>query len=272
MITIKDLSDYDKIKGLNETIDKGYPMVKKTIDGGLYERNDNAKHIVDTWIKKANALLAQQTKEEKKEPKAEPKSEKPSEKPTKKPKTKDSDKPKKPSKPQKEKKDEKPKTSGSKRKKRTSTAKTETKTEKKKDEKPKTQKPTKSTKPTKEKIGEAEPWQVTLRYFATYCCGKDKTVASIRKFVKQIQATFSAKLGNKTPHIELIREIQEKLLPKANSSEKKVSLPEWTDLKKRCQEAAKDKIISKKVKRPTIVKTALSGLKKKRKSRKRSRR
>ena len=243
MITIKDLSDYDKIKGLNETIDKGYPMVKKTIDGGLYERNDNAKRIVDTWLEKANALLAQQTKEEKKEPKAEPKSEKPSAKPTKKPKTKDSDKPKKQSKTKKE----------------------------KKDEKPKTQKPTKPTKTTKEKIGEAEPWQVTLRYFATYCCGKDKTVASIRKFVKQIQATFSAKLGNKTPHIELIREIQEKLLPKANSSEKKVSLPEWSDLKKRCQEAAKDKIISKKVKRPTIVKTALSGLKKKRKSRKRSR-
>ncbi|MBQ3689436.1 MAG: hypothetical protein II937_06155, partial [Bacteroidales bacterium] len=46
-------------------------------------------------------------------------------------------------------------------------------------------------KESKPKIGEAEPWQVTLRYFAAYCCGKEKTVTSIRKFVKQIQAQFS---------------------------------------------------------------------------------
>lgn len=265
MITIKDLSDYDKIKGLNETIDKGYPMVKKTIDGGLYERNDNAKRIVDTWIKKANALLAQQTKEEKKEPKAEPKSEKPSEKPTKKPKTKDSDKPKKQSKPQKEKKDEKPKTSGSKRKKRTSTAKTETKTEKKKDETAKTSKSKKEGKP---KVGEPEPWQVTLRYFATYCCGKEKTVTSIRKFVKQIQYQFTADLKNKTPHIELIREIQKKLCPYTDPKKKNVQLPEWADLKERCRKAALDKIVSSKVEKPKIKEIALSGLKKKRKSRK----
>lgn len=122
---------------------------------------------------------------------------------------------------------------------------------------------TKSKKESKPKIGEAEPWQVTLRYFAAYCCGKEKTVTSIRKFVKQIQAQFSAKLRHKTPHIELIREIQEKLIPKANSTETKVQLPEWADLKKRCQEAAKEKTISKTVAKPQLKETALSGLKKK---------
>ncbi|MBQ3658369.1 MAG: hypothetical protein II956_16255, partial [Bacteroidales bacterium] len=118
-------------------------------------------------------------------------------------------------------------------------------------------------KESKPKIGEAEPWQVTLRYFAAYCCGKEKTVTSIRKFVKQIQAQFSAKLRRKTPHIELIREIQEKLIPKANSTETKVQLPEWADLKKRCQEAAREKTISKTVAKPQLKETALSGLKKK---------
>ena len=155
------------------------------------------------------------------------------------------------------------KKSGSNSKKSSSTPKKGANAGKKTDEAPKTEKK------GKPKVGEPEPWQVTLRYFATYICGKEKTVTSIRKFVKQIQATFAAKLGNKTPHIDLIREIQEKLLPRANSTDKKITVPEWADLKKRCQEAARDKVVSKTVAKPEIKSAALSGLKKKRKQRKR---
>ena len=120
-----------------------------------------------------------------------------------------------------------------------------------------------SEKPSKPKVGEAAPWQSTLRRFATMC-GKERTVTSVRKFVKEIQANFSAKLKGKTPHIELIREIQEKLLPYANKiDERKVQLPNWADFKTKCQAAAKEWTVSKSEPKPELKTTALSGLKKK---------
>ncbi len=122
----------------------------------------------------------------------------------------------------------------------------------------------KEKKPSKPKVGEVAPRQATLRRFASMC-GKERTIASIRKFVKEIQANFSAKLKRKTPHIELIREIQTKLLKYANSGERKVSLPQWDDFKKQCQAAAREWTVSKTVGKPELKETSLSGLKKKRK-------
>ena len=276
MITINDLSDYNLIKGKNETIDKGYPMVEKALANGkaMYNKNDNIKRITDTWIEKANKILAEIS----------PKGTDTATTPVKKPKTDDSkttktDKPEKGSKSGKGgkggKKGETTKTEetkkgskGGKSGKSGKGGKGSKKGETTKTDEPKTTKAPKA-KEGKPKVGEPEPWQVTLRYFATYCCGKEKTVTSIRKFVKQIQYQFTADLKNKTPHIELIREIQKKLCPYTDPKNKNVQLPEWADLKEKCRKAALDKIVSSKVEKPKIKEIALSGLKKKRKSSKR---
>ena len=243
-ITITNIDDFKPYLGKSNGADAGYEYIKKF--GKLYSKSDTIKKTIDQSLLLINKIVSEN--EPKKKPlkhkftkgkggkrkvvsrrkKGEKKPEKKADEPKKKPK----------------------KTSGT-TKKKTGTTKEKGTTK------------NKSKKESKPKIGEAEPWQVTLRYFAAYCCGKEKTVTSIRKFVKQIQAQFSAKLKRKTPHIELIREIQEKLIPKANSTETKVQLPEWTDLKKRCQEAAREKTISKTVAKPQLKETALSGIKKK---------
>ncbi len=122
---------------------------------------------------------------------------------------------------------------------------------------------TKEKKPSKPKVGEEAQWQNALRTFARMC-GKDKTVNSVRKFVLQIQSNFAKKLGKKTPNIELIREIQTKLLPYANKiDQNRVQLPEWADFKAKCQAAAKEWTVSKTVKKPDMSEKSLSGLKKK---------
>jgi hypothetical protein len=251
MITIKDLSDYDKIKGLNETIDKGYPMVKKTIDGGLYERNDNAKRIVDTWLEKANALLKkQQPKEEKKAKPTKPKAEK-----------KEPKKSKPEAKKEEEKPTKKPKTTRSETKKPTSSPKNGTKSEKKTD---------KTQKEGKPKVGENPAWLATLNSFVKSFAGKTKDTWRVRDFVRKIQGSFNAKLGQKTPNIDLIRDIQDKLISYANSDKKKVDIPAYADLVSKCKAAikAKDFTVSKTVKKPEITSTSLSGVKKKRKTKK----
>jgi len=242
-ITITNIDDFKPYLGKSNGADAGYEYIKKF--GKLYSKSDTIKKTIDQSLLLINKIVSEN--EPKKKPlkhkftkgkggkrkvvsrrkKGEKKTEKKADEPKKKPK----------------------KASGT-TKKKTGTTKEKGTTK------------TKSKKESKPKIGEAEPWQVALRRFATMC-GKERTVTSIRKFVKEIQAQFSAKLRHKTPHIELIREIQEKLIPKANSTETKVQLPEWADLKKRCQEAAKEKTISKTVAKPQLKETALSGIKKK---------
>ncbi|MBQ9215102.1 MAG: hypothetical protein IJ150_14360 [Bacteroidales bacterium] len=140
--------------------------------------------------------------------------------------------------------------------------------EKKTEEKPKrkrktTDKKNKEKKPSKPKVGEEAQWQNALRTFARMC-GKEKTVNTVRKFVLTIQSNFAKKLGKKTPHIELIREIQTKLLPYANKTEQtKVQLPEWSDFKAKCQTTAKEWTVSKTIKKADMTEKTLSGLKKK---------
>ena len=241
-ITIENIKDFKPYMGISEGADAGYNFILKNAD--LYGKSEKIKNTIDKSLLLINKIVSEN---EPKEEKKEAKSEKPSEKPTKKPKSDDSGKKEKPKK--KVKKDTKDKP---------------TKT-------PKTPKAKKEKKETKERVAEAEPWQYTLRRFAAMC-GKERTVTGIRKFVREIQANFSAKLGKKTPHIDLIRQIQEKLLPKANSKEKKIELPQWDDLKKQCQQAAREKIVSRTIAKPEIKSAALSGLKKKRKSSKRRKR
>lgn len=236
-------------KNLNEKWDEIKHLMPKSLTetaagklefAELYDDLDSdTREEYDIWLKKVNDVLEKSDKPTDKT--------KPSPEPKKKPKSEDLGKKEKPQK--KVKKDTKDKP---------------TKT-------PKTPKAKKEKKEPKPRVAEAEPWQYTLRRFAAMC-GKERTVTGIRKFVREIQANFSAKLGKKTPHIDLIRQIQEKLLPKANSKEKKIELPQWDDLKKQCQQAAREKIVSRTIAKPEIKSAALSGLKKKRKSSKRRKR
>lgn len=232
-ITITNIDDFKPYLGKSNGADAGYEYIKKF--GKLYSKSDTIKKTIDQSLLLINKIVSENE---------------PKKKPLKHKFTKGKGGKRKVT-GRRKKGEKKPKKTSGTTKKKTGTTKKKGTTE---------NNPQKESKP---KIGEAEPWQVTLRYFAAYCCGKEKTVTSIRKFVKQIQAQFSAKLRRKTPHIELIREIQEKLIPKANSTETKVQLPEWADLKKRCQEAAREKTISKTVAKPQLKETALSGLKKK---------
>ena len=160
------------------------------------------------------------------------------------------------------KEDKKPKKSAQKPKNSTSTPKSAAKAEKK------TDKAAKSAKSTKEKIGENPAWLATLNSFVKSFAGKTKETWRVRDFVRKIQGSFNAKLGQKTPNIDLIRDIQDKLITYANKDTKKVEIPAYADLVAKCKAAikAKDFTVSRTVAKPEIKTTSLSGLKKKRKS------
>jgi hypothetical protein len=235
-ITITNIDDFKPYLGKSNGADAGYEYIKKF--GKLYSKSDTIKKTIDQSLLLINKIVSEN------EPKKKPLKHKYTKGKGKRKVVGRRKKGEKKSEPKKPKK--KAKTSGT-------TKKTTTKTEKQ----------TKTKKQPKKKVGEAAPWQATLRRFATMC-GKERTVTSVRKFVKEIQVNFSAKLRKKTPHIELIREIQEKLLPYANKTNVvKVQIPAWADLKTQCQAAAKEWTVSKTVEKPEIKETALSGLKKK---------
>lgn len=151
------------------------------------------------------------------------------------------------------------------------------KDEPKKDKKTKdTKKETKSKdkkqtrKSTKTKLAEAPNWLKTLRSFKS-AAGKERTVTGIRKMVMDIQDRFDAKRGRNTPHIDIIRDIQDKLLPYANKKTAKVQLPQWEDLVERCKKAIATVAVSSKVEKEDIKTTTLSGTRRKRKTGRRPR-
>lgn len=129
---------------------------------------------------------------------------------------------------------------------------------------PKSKQPLKST---KTKLAEAPNWLKTLRSFKN-AAGKERTVTGIRKMVMEIQDRFDAKRGLKTPHITLIREIQDKLLPYANRQTAKVQLPQWDDLVARCKTAIATVSVSSKETKDDLKASTLSGTHRKRKAKK----
>ena len=134
----------------------------------------------------------------------------------------------------------------------------------------KPKKETKKRTSDKIKLAEAPNWLKTLRSFKN-AAGKERTVTGIRKMVMDIQDRFDAKRGLKTPHITLIREIQDKLLPYANKKTAKVQLPQWEDLVERCKKAIATVAVSSKVEKEDIKTTTLSGTRRKRKTGRRPR-
>lgn len=234
-ITIDNIEEFKPYLGKSKAADAGFDFIVE--NGDLYDDDDTIKETIDKSLQLINKIVSENE---------------PKKKPLKHKFTKGKGKRKVVGRRKKGEKKSEPKRPKKKAKSST-TKKTTTETEKQ----------TKTKKQSKPKVGEAAPWQATLRRFATMC-GKERTVTSVRKFVKEIQANFSAKLRKKTPHIELIREIQEKLLPYANKiNVAKVQIPAWADLKTQCQAAAKEWTISKTIEKPEIKETSLSGLKKK---------
>ena len=132
---------------------------------------------------------------------------------------------------------------------------------KKKDDPKKEPKPKKDKKPAKPQVGESPAWLTTLKSFVKSFAGQTKDTWRVRKYVMEIQANFDAKRGGKTPHIDIIREIQDKLLPYANKDAKKVDIPKYDDLVSKCKSAIKGKdfTVSKKAKKPELKKESLSG-------------
>ena len=135
---------------------------------------------------------------------------------------------------------------------------------------PKPKKETKKRTSNKTKLAEAPNWLKTLRSFKN-AAGNERKVTSIRKIVMDIQDRFDAKRGLKTPHITLIRDIQDKLLPYANKKTDKVQLPQWEDLVERCKKAIATVAVSSKVEKEDIKTTTLSGTRRKRKTGRRPR-
>jgi hypothetical protein len=131
----------------------------------------------------------------------------------------------------------------------------------KKEKKEKQEKAPKQPKPKKDKVGESPAWLSCLQSFVKSFAGKTKDTWRVRKFVQDIQAKFSAKLGNKTPNVELLREIQDKLLTYANSDKKKVDIPAYADLVAKCKKAIKEKgfTVNNKVKKNDLKNESLSG-------------
>jgi len=131
----------------------------------------------------------------------------------------------------------------------------------KKDKKEQKDKPEKKQRPKKNQVGESPKWLKTLESFVKSFAGKTKDTWRVRNFITDIQAYFSKNHGKQTPNIDLIREIQDKLIKYANSDDRKVTIPAYDDLVSKCKRAIRDKdiTVSNKAKKPEIKPKELSG-------------
>jgi len=131
----------------------------------------------------------------------------------------------------------------------------------KKDKKEQKDKPKKNQRPKKNQVGESPKWLKTLESFVKSFAGKTKDTWRVRNFITDIQAYFSKNHGKQTPNIDLIREIQDKLIKYANSDDRKVTIPAYDDLVSKCKKAIRDKdiTVSNKAKKPEIKPKELSG-------------
>lgn len=104
----------------------------------------------------------------------------------------------------------------------------------------------KKEKKSKEKAGpkvdtsKALPhWHRILKKFISMA-GSKKDTWRVREYLRDIQGSCNKKLGRKTPFVELIQEIHDKLLPLANSDSKSVEIPKYDGLVAQCRQAFKD--------------------------------
>ena len=136
-----------------------------------------------------------------------------------------------------------------------------------KKDKPKPEKTEKKDKPEKKhrtkkaQVGESPKWLKTRDAFVKSFAGKTKDTWRVRNYITDIQAYFSKNHGKQTPNIDLIRDIQDKLIKYANSDDRKVTIPAYDDLVSKCKKAIRDKdiTVSNKAKKPEIKPKELSG-------------
>jgi hypothetical protein len=143
----------------------------------------------------------------------------------------------------------------------------QTKVKAKKEKKLKEAKQRKATKPKREKLDKKPDWLMYMRRFLTYE-GKERTVQSLYRFTKDFQKTFKENPKRETtPHIGLIRKIQDVLVEKVNKhlSEKRMTLHVSVDLKSEIKDTIAKVSVAKQTGKENLKSETLSGLKKKEK-------
>lgn len=205
-VTVKDFPEcWDSIKGYcADATQKGWVTMKQVIP--MYDSNPAVKPIVDQWISAVNKAIADVPESKKKW------------------------------------KRNYSKTYGGKKYKGRRTVKKSTPAAPAAAEKPaKTPKASskKNTAAPKGVNGDNPHWHRILKKFVKMA-GTTKDVWRVQEYMRDIQGSCAKGLGRKTPFIDIIREIQEKISKFCKSSEKKVNIPEYKELVEKCKAAFKE--------------------------------
>ena len=131
------------------------------------------------------------------------------------------------------------------------------------DDEPKKTKKTTSKKTTskrgkREKVGESPNWYKTMRTFVE-AAGRTIPTRSVRRMLSDLQDRFDSRRGLTTPHVAIIRDIQDCLLPYANKKAEKVKLPAWKSVVSQAKAAMRTINVTGKVSYENISKMTLSG-------------
>jgi hypothetical protein len=141
----------------------------------------------------------------------------------------------------------------------------EKKSKGKKAKTPKGKKEKKQSAPKREKLERKPDWLLYMRRFLNYE-GKEIAVAALYRFTKDFQKTFKENPRREsTPHISLIRKIQDVLVEKVNKhlSEKRMTLRVSADLKSEIKDVIAKVSVAKSRGKESLKSESLSGLKKK---------
>lgn len=116
---------------------------------------------------------------------------------------------------------------------------------KKGDTKKKTDTKKKESKSKKAHVNPLKNWQKTLEKFISMT-GKSTDGWRVYQFVCDINTSFTKALGHKTPHVDLITEIRDKMADLCEKGAKQVGrrnvieIPKWSELVDKCKQAIKN--------------------------------
>ncbi len=128
----------------------------------------------------------------------------------------------------------------------------------KKSSKKTTSKKTTSKRGKREKVGESPNWYKTMCTFVE-AAGRTIPTRSVRRMLSDLQDRFDSRRGLTTPHVAIIRDIQDCLLPYANKKAEKVKLPAWKSVVSQAKAAMRTINVTGKVSYENISKMTLSG-------------
>ncbi len=116
---------------------------------------------------------------------------------------------------------------------------------------------------TKTKKAVVPSWLAIIRSFLRFA-NKERTQTSLRRFLKVLQASFDAKrtADKPTPHIALIREIQDTMVKQINRniSKKKLVIKVSDSFILKLTKVSQSVVVSSKLEKPKVKEESLSGL------------